>query len=136
MASVKFFAVVAAALLLSSSLLVSAQLPGNPPFSAAVRAVGDPGDEDCVFAGPCRTRLDCARPCKALGHSPTAKSRLSDTVSSLSLSLSTSRARERASERERERERERDGSHSQGKWRPKTEGTNPWATEDNGSITR
>ncbi|CAA6658718.1 unnamed protein product [Spirodela intermedia] len=56
MASVKFFAVVAAALLLSSSLLVSAQLP----------------DEDCVFAGPCRTRLDCARPCKALGHSPTA----------------------------------------------------------------
>ncbi|KAF7825882.1 putative defensin-like protein 270 [Senna tora] len=27
---------------------------------------------DCVFAGDCKTKADCAAPCSKLGHSPTA----------------------------------------------------------------
>ena len=33
--------------------------------------IGGPGDEDCVFAGPCKKRQDCKKPCEDLGHSPT-----------------------------------------------------------------
>ncbi|URE13158.1 hypothetical protein MUK42_37276, partial [Musa troglodytarum] len=29
-------------------------------------------DSDCDILGPCKTKADCAAPCKAAGHSPTA----------------------------------------------------------------
>ncbi|THU51318.1 hypothetical protein C4D60_Mb06t29760 [Musa balbisiana] len=29
-------------------------------------------DGDCDILGPCKTKADCAKPCKAAGHSPTA----------------------------------------------------------------
>ncbi|RWW01170.1 hypothetical protein GW17_00035806 [Ensete ventricosum] len=29
-------------------------------------------DSDCDILGPCKTKADCAGPCQAAGHSPTA----------------------------------------------------------------
>ncbi|MQM08194.1 hypothetical protein Taro_041050 [Colocasia esculenta] len=67
MASSKFAPVQLVAVVLLLSLVLTAESSYAAGYSK------DQGrGEDCVFAGPCKSKADCAGPCKRKGLSPTA----------------------------------------------------------------